>query len=110
MWVFEGEHDALARANVAIEADKAGTEFAIAAASRQPAVGGLAATQWYRIPYGWEGTRVDSGAKGRMARLQLARDIRDLARPEDWWVPSLQPADRRVSSPRRRHAGALPAE
>ena len=91
--VFEGEHDALGRANVTIRAEAADTGFAaVAALSRQPAVGGLAATQWYRIPDGWEGTPVDSVAKRPLARLQPAQDV-NLARPEDWWVPSLQPAD-----------------
>nr|WP_293275387.1 FAD-dependent oxidoreductase [Nannocystis sp.] len=92
VWVFEGEHDALRRANVGYKTRAADDPaFAgVAASARQPLVGGLAATQWYRIPKAWSPVEE---VRPPFQRLDLAASV-NLAKPEDWWSPVFEQRDR----------------
>lgn len=78
--VFESEHDALGDPTQAFRVD-ADTERAQGLSYRQPVVGGLAATQWYRIPQSWE---LGEQPGPPLSQLDLAAAV-NLARPEDWW-------------------------
>lgn len=96
--VFDAEHDALAQASRRYRVKK-GT----AAADRQPIVGGLAATQWYRIPSQW-GSRQDR--LGPLFPLTPAAEV-NLARPGDWFAVQPRPRERRLAEWERRE-GAMP--
>lgn len=78
--VFESEHDALGDPSHAFRVN-ADTERAQGLSYRQPVVGGLAATQWYRIPQSWEAAQQPVPP---LCQLDLAAAV-NLARPEDWW-------------------------
>jgi len=79
VYVFDAERDVFARPSSPLQAD---TDLKVLLANQQPVVGGLAATQWYRVaaPFGGRPTREASTS---LRRLQSVAEW-TLAAPEDW--------------------------